>query len=60
MSAAPARSSSTPRSRAPRRPRRGLALAAGTAAAALLLSGLPAIAAQAAPVDLARFGTVTA
>lgn len=63
MSAAPARPSSTPRSRPvrpARRPRRGLALAAGTAAAALLLSGLPAIAAQAAPVDLARFGTVTA
>ncbi|GAB2986011.1 glycoside hydrolase family 3 N-terminal domain-containing protein [Frigoribacterium salinisoli] len=42
------------------RPRRALAVTATTALAALLATGLPAISASAAPVDLARFGTVTA
>ncbi|WP_423917320.1 glycoside hydrolase family 3 N-terminal domain-containing protein [Frigoribacterium sp. 2-23] len=48
-------------SAAPAHPRhRRLVVAAVTATAALLLSGLPAISATAAPVDLARFGSVTA
>lgn len=40
--------------------RRGLAAAATVAVAALLTTGLPALPAVAAPVDLARFGTATA
>jgi beta-glucosidase len=44
----------------PRPRRRLLGGAALTAVSALLLSGLPAVAASAAPIDLARFGTVVA
>jgi beta-glucosidase len=49
-----------PRGRAGRATRRVAVGTALTAVSALLLSGLPALAAVAAPVDLARFGTVTA
>jgi len=49
-----------PRARAARPGRRLGVAAALTAVSALLLSGLPAISATAAPVDLARFGSVTA
>ncbi|MBF4579378.1 glycoside hydrolase family 3 N-terminal domain-containing protein [Frigoribacterium sp. VKM Ac-2530] len=57
------RTAGSPSRRAPGSPHRARGLlgpAALTAVSALLLSGLPAVAASAAPVDLARYGTVVA